>query len=916
MARSQSDEPEREIRFATVIYGGVSLAIYINGIVQEMLHLVRSTAIDKKSGKPIPWENLKPVERVYRTLSTLVGKPAEDQSTRQTAVAAPNDRPRHSHRPGTAGLCAHAKSQGLASIVNMIDSYLKSGDTVGPHPIRTRFVVDVLCGTSAGGINAIFLAKALVGNLSIESLAQMWILDADLDELLNDKKITPKSLQQNPPQALLNARWMYMELLLALNRMNKAPSAGEPCTLVDDLDLYCTTTDLFGIPISIPLADESVQESRFRNFYHFRRRINDLSNCGTPQTDPRMGKSINDLADTDPFLAFAARCTSSFPFAFEPMRLQHAFDIIQSDPRFSDYLAPKADPDAEELFGANAARLQGARKFQQICSIYNDASSSDDAPARLPFVQRPFGDGGYLDNKPFTYAIETIKKRHAILPVDRKLIYIEPDPDSITAAPVAKGDGITDRPNAVENSLDALVVLPRYETIRQDIESVIEWNANISRLHRVLDHFEQEIEVRAPDDLRHMEDTLAYDSYWRLRLSGTADQLADVIADCLNTDATSAEGQAIRSIVGTWRENHFGRVASRELHKSELRARQQRFLDLFDFGFCERELRFLREHLQRIEDDEKVRKGLFDLATITVKFMAVTNQQPELSLDGPKLKCWDQYLRFIVDPKAASRAMGYPLPGESPTGMPSKPLPDPGFLSVTDAGRDSRVEWLMTSDASVEVLSAEKCECEPGDLVKFSEIVDEMAKGVVEFYADNGVTYNPDPDADPVMPKDGRTRLQLLREEMEPLFQCVKVPEPPEPGMTPISGWEFFRVQDMLMYPMVFGTDLGEFESVEIFRISPQDTRPIAETSPNPKADADANPPLCGDALWAFGGFLDKRWRLNDMLRGRLDGAERLITAILPDSDPHTVSVREHLINAAQEAVATDWEEFAAGVSR
>ena len=33
-----------EIRFAVVMYGGVSLAIYMNGIAQELLHLVRSTA--------------------------------------------------------------------------------------------------------------------------------------------------------------------------------------------------------------------------------------------------------------------------------------------------------------------------------------------------------------------------------------------------------------------------------------------------------------------------------------------------------------------------------------------------------------------------------------------------------------------------------------------------------------------------------------------------------------------------------------------------------------------------------------------------------------------------------------------------------------------------------------------------------
>ena len=33
----------QEVRFAVVMYGGSSLAIYMNGVAQEMLHLVRAT---------------------------------------------------------------------------------------------------------------------------------------------------------------------------------------------------------------------------------------------------------------------------------------------------------------------------------------------------------------------------------------------------------------------------------------------------------------------------------------------------------------------------------------------------------------------------------------------------------------------------------------------------------------------------------------------------------------------------------------------------------------------------------------------------------------------------------------------------------------------------------------------------------
>src|SRR6266496_3744125 len=86
-------EITREIRFAVVMYGGVSLAIYINGIAQELLSMVRSTGAARAtagsptalSGVPIVRdpndpikkdpqgdEKLQGTERVYRKLSYLL----------------------------------------------------------------------------------------------------------------------------------------------------------------------------------------------------------------------------------------------------------------------------------------------------------------------------------------------------------------------------------------------------------------------------------------------------------------------------------------------------------------------------------------------------------------------------------------------------------------------------------------------------------------------------------------------------------------------------------------------------------------------------------------------------------------------------------------------------------------------------
>jgi hypothetical protein len=43
--------------------------------------------------------------------------------------------------------------------------------------IKTRFIIDILSGTSAGGINSVFLAKALANDLELTSLAKYagWI---------------------------------------------------------------------------------------------------------------------------------------------------------------------------------------------------------------------------------------------------------------------------------------------------------------------------------------------------------------------------------------------------------------------------------------------------------------------------------------------------------------------------------------------------------------------------------------------------------------------------------------------------------------------------------------------------------------------------------------------------------------------
>lgn len=918
---ANEDVIEREVRFAVVIYGGVSLAIYINGVVQEMLHLTRSTHVDVNQ--------LTGVEKVYRKLACLVGRPAATEGATPDQAA----KTRRTRRPSRADLTdttvrllrSQGDDQGLSSI----------DDRCVP---KTKFTIDILSGTSAGGINAIYLAKALSTGASLKSLAKLWITEADISKLLNDEKVDPGELKQKPPSSLLNGPWMYYKLLLALQDMSKeAETLTSQDSLVEDLDLFCTATDLDGTPVLLPLTDKGVFERRYRSDFHFVRRAG------------LRGPVRDDMKHAmDPFLAFAARCTSSFPIAFEPMMLKDLEKIFRDtrDKDLKQYQPrSQADPQNAQIFGtpSEVGTFYGADAFEKTCRIY----SGKDAREQVPFPSRAFADGGYLHNKPFSYAIQTLMKRSALVPVDRKLIYIEPEPERISPesdpSVPRNSNGRIVRQNALQNGLDALVVLPRYQTIREDIQSVIEWNNNIARIRRVVDDLEEGIKEEAArasanTAVSGWRNRLAFKNYFRLRLSSSVDQLAAILADSMNVDTSSVEGTALRIIAGKWRDTEFGGhdVVKADPHNQRL---QQSFLDLFDFEFVGRALRYLRTRLldasnaDRSLDTSSIAEPLVNL---TRRYEQLINEPPAINLGNgidPRLQTivypsWLACMKFIIDPIVARWLL------ES---IGEKGLEE--LLSATDDGTAARVDWLyehpgfpvgFVLDGTVASHVIESVGLKPsqfdlwwdGELgckarskwlqtdqsekAKIAEILPAIGFGSIkekvsrQLRAFFGVDGGRATKIDDLLGSKaaGAPAASLLRSFAE-FDQLLKQPVG--------TAWREFEVQDSLVFPIIFGTNLGEFETVDIFRISPKD----AGSVPNvPQLNKKASAKLKGSSLMAFGGFLDQTWRLSDMLRGRLDGADRLITAILPDTDTTTVKLREMLIREAQEAIATEWREF------
>ena len=281
ISQSAGQYIENEIRFAVVMYGGVSLAIYINGVAQELLKMVRATNLKK-----IP---TKSTEKIYHQLGCLF---ADRELLRKLENVG-----------------------SVREVKKILESELDTD-----RPSSTKFVVDIISGTSAGGINGVFLAKALAKNQRIDELKKLWLDEGDIGKLINDKK-SVADIDLGLPintKSLLNSQRMYLKLLEAIEGMD--PEIGEQNSqkaedpLVNEVDLFITVTDYKGVSVPLRLLDRVVYERRYKHVFHFQHSV---------------GSGKNDFdKEHNPILAFAARSTSAFPFAFEPMRISEAISII------------------------------------------------------------------------------------------------------------------------------------------------------------------------------------------------------------------------------------------------------------------------------------------------------------------------------------------------------------------------------------------------------------------------------------------------------------------------------------------------------------------------------------------------------------------------------------------------------------
>lgn len=591
---------QKELRLALVLYGGVSLAVYIHGITREILELIRASRLRqhaRRTGKP------------YRELE-------------------------------------HARAGGSEEIwFEVLSGFAPELDL--------RIIVDVVAGASAGAINAVMLSRALTHDLPLDAHREMWLKYADISELMDErnlagrwgkwylspiiKPLTERYLRRlvADPEAraklsrFLRSKWFRPPfsgaklchiLLDAMERMGEPEPGQSLLPWGQPLDCFITVTDYHGYPQTITIDDPpQVVEREHRRTWRF---------THLTRWD---GEVVTDMdRDQVPGLVFAARASSSYAGAFPPVVLKEMDQVLAE--RGQSWGA--RGPFVERIIGAAG-----------------------------PEWDAVFMDGGIINNKPFEAAIGAIRQRTAHREVDRRLVYVEPNPRGAGAATAR-----TAVPGFFQTLRSALSSIPRNEPIRDDLEEIEQISRNTARIKQNVEFARPLVReavtrlffgrrpggltaarierLRLKSRARAASDSgFVHRAYLGMRLSLTLDNIAELAA-CL---ARLEPGQ-----VGDWR----GRVQRWAAQRGFSVAgdapadRAQEFLDRFDARFRTRRLRFLVSRLNELYAlgaDPATRSWLDQAKTAAYRCLEESLARTRASLECESLRA--RALRF---PRAAA----------------------------------------------------------------------------------------------------------------------------------------------------------------------------------------------------------------------------------------------------------------------
>ncbi|RMF08111.1 MAG: patatin-like protein [Alphaproteobacteria bacterium] len=770
---------EKELRLALVCFGGVSLAIYMHGVTKEILKLARASAAYHKN---------------------------PDSAARRSATY---------DDFGMNG----------SDEVDTEAIYFEILQALGKR-VELRVIVDAVAGASAGGINGLFLARALAHDLGIDPLRAMWLDEADVSKLASTAMEAPTFWTRFVVRPIVDAlakrfmgpgglRQRVSEKLPSILRVRRLQppfdgphlvrllydafrAMGRPKTPGSSLmpsghrlEAFVTVTDFYGYVRKIPLHDPPVITER-----EHRVTLN-FSYVSWPG-----GAELSDFEEKDlPALVFAARATSSFPGAYPPVQLK-------------------------EIERALADRnVSWEHKEGFIRRNFRDYLDTGLDPDRTAFI-----DGSVLNNKPFAHAIRSIEGRPAYREVDRRIVYIDPTPEAMTPPP----SGIV--PSLWRTLKGALSDIPRNEPMHDDLAEIDAFNDQVRTIRSVIDAIKPSVNRhmatimvlpatgpvdastirrwRIAANIRAATDAgYSYEGYTRLKLRKAIGMVVDLLAEVCEFPRDGTARTLLFAVIEAW-------VMHDPIDFSQLTIPEEslqdpdveipnwiRFLLNFDVGYQRRQIRFVIRETNSLY--ERSSDALVGLEPGQIDRLKERFYQCLASL-----RRFDDRSFLGEDLRAQIRKTFIPL------------------------GQNTAVSAIDPKT----YFSAHR-------------------KPIGELMENLGTALD----------------LASVKHAADAILAEIHGPAWPE-ALTRelLVAYLGFGFWDVISYSIMGTRDIGEFNEIKVDRISPEDAKTLAS--------GKTGLSLKGVAMRNFGAFFSRKDRENDYIFGRMNAAERLIDILLDEA--------------------------------
>ena len=207
-----------------------------------------------------------------------------------------------------------------------------------------------------------------------------------------------------------------------------------------------------------------------------------------------------------------------------------------------------------------------------------------------------FVDGGVLDNFPFRHAVRAIAGKPASTQVDRRLLFIEPDP----GAPGQPPTGAT--PGFRATIWAGLSKLPRRQPIGDALDELMQYNRRVLRVKQMISAVEQDVIASVEpllelcyDDANHAANTgaigssgFSFQAYLGLKLLSVVEGISTSVSGVMNYPPTSTQALFVRRALLAWADD--AKLLSTDGGLSD---DQKSFLRTFDLGYGHRRLTFV-----------------------------------------------------------------------------------------------------------------------------------------------------------------------------------------------------------------------------------------------------------------------------------------------------------------------------------